>query len=61
MQVADEMGWGDEDLVINIQGDEPMLPPQIVDDLFKAMVARAEYRDGDVVRTHYKQARFFGP
>ena len=41
MQVADEMGWGDEDLVINIQGDEPMLPPQIVDDLFKAMVARA--------------------
>ena len=41
MQVADEMGWGDEDLVINIQGDEPMLPPQIVDDLFNAMVARA--------------------
>ena len=39
-QVADEMGWGDEDIVINIQGDEPMLPPQIVDDLFNAMVAK---------------------
>lgn len=40
-QVADEMGWGDEDIVINIQGDEPLLPPQIVDDLFKAMLAKA--------------------
>ena len=42
MQVADEMGWGEEDVVINIQGDEPMLPPQVVDDLFKAMVARTK-------------------
>lgn len=40
MQVADEMGWADEDIVINIQGDEPMLPPQVVDDLFKAMLVR---------------------
>ena len=29
MQIADEMGWDGDDIVINIQGDEPLLPPSI--------------------------------
>jgi 3-deoxy-manno-octulosonate cytidylyltransferase (CMP-KDO synthetase) len=29
--VAAARGWGDETLVVNVQGDEPFLPPRLVD------------------------------
>lgn len=30
-EVADLMDWGDEQIVINLQGDEPAMPPQLID------------------------------
>ncbi len=30
MEVADTMGWADGDVVINVQGDEPLIPPAII-------------------------------
>jgi 3-deoxy-manno-octulosonate cytidylyltransferase (CMP-KDO synthetase) len=61
MQVVDEMGWEDKDLVINIQGDEPMLPPQIVDDLFKAMVARTNIEMATLSEPIAKGGDFLDP
>ncbi len=29
-EVAQVYGWQDEDIVVNVQGDEPLLPPQLV-------------------------------
>jgi 3-deoxy-manno-octulosonate cytidylyltransferase (CMP-KDO synthetase) len=29
-EVAVAMGWGEEDIVVNLQGDEPMMPPELV-------------------------------
>ena len=42
MQIADVMGWDGDDIVINIQGDEPLLPPSIVNDLFAAMLTSSD-------------------
>jgi 3-deoxy-manno-octulosonate cytidylyltransferase (CMP-KDO synthetase) len=29
-EVALQSGWGDDDVVVNLQGDEPMMPPSLV-------------------------------
>jgi 3-deoxy-manno-octulosonate cytidylyltransferase (CMP-KDO synthetase) len=30
-EVARRRGWSDEQIVVNVQGDEPLLPPQLID------------------------------
>ncbi|MBU2887423.1 3-deoxy-manno-octulosonate cytidylyltransferase [Gilvimarinus agarilyticus] len=30
-EVAQSLGLGDEEIVVNVQGDEPLLPPQVID------------------------------
>ncbi|HEY5622143.1 MAG TPA: 3-deoxy-manno-octulosonate cytidylyltransferase [Gammaproteobacteria bacterium] len=30
-EVANRRGWDDDDIVVNVQGDEPLLPPALVD------------------------------
>lgn len=29
-EVAEQLGWGDDDIVVNLQGDEPLTPPAIL-------------------------------
>lgn len=29
-EVAIQMGWPDDDIIVNLQGDEPMLPPELL-------------------------------
>ena len=29
-EVADRRGWDDDDIVVNLQGDEPLMPPELV-------------------------------
>lgn len=31
MEVAERRGWRDEDIVVNVQGDEPLIPPAVID------------------------------
>jgi len=37
MEVARRRDWPDDDIVINVQGDEPLLPPVLIDQLADAM------------------------
>lgn len=30
-EVAGQYGFGDEDIVVNVQGDEPLIPPQVIE------------------------------
>jgi 3-deoxy-manno-octulosonate cytidylyltransferase (CMP-KDO synthetase) len=39
MEVARRRGWADDDIVINVQGDEPLLPPEIIDQLVATMAS----------------------
>lgn len=29
-EVAQQLGWGDQQIVVNVQGDEPLLPPALI-------------------------------
>lgn len=31
MEVASRRGWADADIVVNVQGDEPLIPPAVID------------------------------
>ena len=33
MEVAEKYGWSDDDVVINVQGDEPLVPPTVIEQL----------------------------
>lgn len=38
MEVVANEGWSDDEIVVNVQGDEPLLPPRVIDQV--AAVAR---------------------
>jgi 3-deoxy-manno-octulosonate cytidylyltransferase (CMP-KDO synthetase) len=38
-EVAIARGWKDEDIVVNVQGDEPLIPPAVIDQVAKLLGA----------------------
>lgn len=38
-EVVQALGWSDDDIVVNVQGDEPLIEPQIVADVAAALAA----------------------
>ncbi len=36
-EVADKFGWSDSDIVVNLQGDEPLIPPSLINDVALAL------------------------
>lgn len=41
-QVAREMGWDDEQIVVNVQGDEPLIPPAVIDQVAANLATRPQ-------------------
>ena len=41
MEVVAARGWGDDEIVVNLQGDEPLIPPGVVDQVAEALRASA--------------------
>jgi 3-deoxy-manno-octulosonate cytidylyltransferase (CMP-KDO synthetase) len=42
-QVARELRWADDDIVINVQGDEPLVPPGLVAEFAKFCQSRLDF------------------
>ena len=40
-EVARHFNWGDDQIVVNVQGDEPMIPPAVIDQVAMNLAARA--------------------
>lgn len=40
-EVAMSRQWRDEDIVVNVQGDEPLIPPVVIDQVAKVLAAHA--------------------
>lgn len=41
-QVADDLGWPDEHIVVNVQGDEPLIPPAVIDQVAANLAANPQ-------------------
>jgi len=41
-EVAQVMGWDDGDIVVNLQGDEPLIPPEYIQDVATALAGQRE-------------------
>lgn len=41
-EVARRRGWGDRDIVVNVQGDEPLIPPTLIDQVAALLAADPE-------------------
>ena len=39
MEVAERRGWRDEDIVVNVQGDEPLIPPAVIDQVARLLAS----------------------
>jgi len=40
-EVAAVRGWADTDIVVNVQGDEPLIPPAVIDQVAQLLVTHA--------------------
>jgi 3-deoxy-manno-octulosonate cytidylyltransferase (CMP-KDO synthetase) len=38
-EVAAARGWADDDIVVNVQGDEPLIPPRVIDQVAELLAA----------------------
>jgi 3-deoxy-manno-octulosonate cytidylyltransferase (CMP-KDO synthetase) len=38
-EVASTRGWADADIVVNVQGDEPLIPPRVIDQVAELLAA----------------------
>jgi 3-deoxy-manno-octulosonate cytidylyltransferase (CMP-KDO synthetase) len=41
-EVARHEGWGDSDIVVNVQGDEPLMPEALIDQVAAVLAAHAD-------------------
>lgn len=41
MEVAEQLGWSDETLVVNVQGDEPLLPASVINQVAASLDGQA--------------------
>ena len=41
-EVAATMGWADADIIVNLQGDEPMMPPALLDQVAALLAGHAD-------------------
>lgn len=39
-EVADKLGWSSQDIIVNVQGDEPLIPPEYIKDLAHALASQ---------------------
>jgi len=40
-EVAAARGWADDDIVVNVQGDEPLIPPVVIDQVAQLLAANS--------------------
>ena len=41
-EVAQKMGWASDDIIVNVQGDEPLIPPQVINQVAANLAAHPQ-------------------
>ena len=60
-EVALARGWADEDIVVNVQGDEPLIDPAIVAAVAQALAADGEAAIATAAHAIHDPAEVFNP
>ncbi|WIM06633.1 MAG: 3-deoxy-manno-octulosonate cytidylyltransferase [Candidatus Nitricoxidivorans perseverans] len=60
-EVADALGWGDGEIVVNVQGDEPLIDPALIDAVAAALGADAGAAVATAAHPIDSAADFFNP
>ena len=55
------LGLPDDALVVNVQGDEPLIPPQLIDDVARVLAERPEADMGTAAHAIHELAEFTNP
>ncbi len=61
MEVVAQRAWSDDTLVINVQGDEPLIPPVVIGRLARAMADRPEVPVGTLSERIRDRGLLFDP
>ncbi|HTY99523.1 MAG TPA: 3-deoxy-manno-octulosonate cytidylyltransferase [Rhodocyclaceae bacterium] len=60
-EVAGVRGWGDDDIVVNLQGDEPLVDPALIDGVAAALAADPQAAMATAAYRLRSAADFFNP
>ncbi|GAB2181985.1 3-deoxy-manno-octulosonate cytidylyltransferase [Denitratisoma sp. agr-D3] len=60
-EVATQLGWADEDIVVNVQGDEPLIDPALVAGVAQALAADPAAAIATAAHGLTEAAEFFNP
>lgn len=60
-EVADRLGWASEDIVVNVQGDEPLIAPQLIATVAAALAADPQAAIATAAHPFESAEEFFNP
>jgi 3-deoxy-manno-octulosonate cytidylyltransferase (CMP-KDO synthetase) len=60
-EVADRLGWGDDTIVVNVQGDEPLIAPSLIDQLAAELARDADAAVATACHPISSIEEFFNP
>lgn len=60
-EVATRLGWADDDVVVNVQGDEPLIPPQLIGAAAAVLTDDAEAAIATACHPLESAEEFFNP
>lgn len=61
MEVVNKLGWTDEAIVINVQGDEPLIPPAVIDQVAEMLHDQSEFQVATLCHETRDPAEFDDP
>jgi len=60
-EVAETMGLSDEDIIVNVQGDEPLIPPAVINQVARNLVENDEASAATLSEAIYDAETVFDP
>lgn len=60
-EVADQLGWSDDTLIVNLQGDEPLMDPRLIQQLAEALGPSESARTATLAARIQERQEIFDP
>ncbi|WP_026972332.1 3-deoxy-manno-octulosonate cytidylyltransferase [Aliagarivorans marinus] len=60
-EVAEKMGWNDDDVVINVQGDEPLIDPALIVELAESLTSQPQAQMATLLSHIHSYEDFVSP